>query len=87
MKRFFALTSVSVFAVLGLSIGVADAARPANQACVGKSFSALASSGPGFGQGVRGFAQDPNLPSLGVGIQALQAGGIDDGVVPNSCND
>lgn len=87
MKRLLVLTSASVIAVLGLSIGVAGAARPAHQACVGSSFSALASSGPGFGQGVRSFARDPNLPPLGADIQALQAGLVPDAVVPNTCND
>ena len=69
----------------------AGAAEPADQACVGESLSALATTqvSPGdFGAGVRGFAQDPNLPppGLGEGIQALQAGLVPDEVVPNTCN-
>ena len=63
----------------------AAAAEPANQACIGESFSALA--GPGFGQGVVEFAQQPGKPGLGDGIQALQAGVVPDFVVPNTCND
>ena len=62
----------------------AAAAEPANQACIGESFSALA--GPGFGEGVVSFAQQPGKPGLGDGIQALQAGLVPDFVVPNTCN-
>jgi hypothetical protein len=41
----------------------------------------------GFGQGVVGFAQGPTTrPGLGDGIQALQAGAVDDGLVANACN-
>ncbi len=66
-------------------------AQPANQACIGKSYSALATTQPfpgAFGGGVRGFAQDPNTaPGLGDGVQAVQAGVVPDDVVPNTCND
>jgi len=83
----------------GLAAGVtlasgsgAGAGEPANQACVGESLSALATTQPfpgAFGAAVVGFAQDPNLPppGLGDGIQALQAGLVPDDVVPNTCND
>ena len=71
--------------------GVASAATPANQACVGQSLSALATTQPSpgaFGAGVKGFAQDPtNQPGLGGGIQAPQAGAVPDALVPNTCND
>ncbi|MET1000572.1 MAG: hypothetical protein ABWZ15_02070 [Acidimicrobiia bacterium] len=91
MKRFVALSSISVIAVLGLTAGVADAGEPASQACVGESLSALAMNQPApgaFGGGVRGFAQAPDArPGLGDGIQALQAGVVPDDVVPNTCND
>ncbi|MET0511825.1 MAG: hypothetical protein ABW135_09120 [Thermoleophilaceae bacterium] len=76
--------------ILG-SGGVASAAPPASQACVGKSLSALATSQPSpgaFGAAVVGFAQAPDArPGLGDGIQALQAGVVPDEVVPNTCND
>jgi hypothetical protein len=66
----------------------AAAAEPANQACVGESFSALA--GPGFGPAIVFFAQvggpvDTRV-GLGDGIQLLQAGTVPDQVVPNTCN-
>ena len=86
MKRFYVL-SVTVLAVLGLSTGVAAAGQPANQACLGQTDSALATSQefPGqFGQGVVSFAQPGGL---GGGIQQLQAGFVPDEVVPNTCND
>ena len=86
MKRFFVL-SVTVLTVLGLSTGVAAAGQPANQACLGQTDSALATSqeNPGdFGQGVVSFAQPGGL---GGGIQLLQAGLVPDEVVPNTCND
>ena len=90
MKRFLAMSAVTLAAVAA-SAGAAGAAKPANQACVGESLSALASNQtvPGvFGTTVVGFAQDPNSPpGLGDGIQVFQAGAVDDEVVPNTCND
>jgi hypothetical protein len=78
----------------GITIGAgnpAGAGEPRTQACVGESFSALASNQPApgaFGQGVRSFAQDPAPPpGLGAGIQALQAGMVPDALVLNTCND
>ena len=90
MKRLFIVFSISLLAALGLNTGVAGASKPADQACVGESLSALAiGSQGGFGAGVVGFAQNPNLPPPGLGdaIQALQAGVVPDEVVPNTCND
>ena len=69
--------------------GTAQAGRPATQGCVGSTLSSLASdqSFPGqFGAGVRSFAQSPGKPGLGDGIQALQAGVVPDGTLPNTCN-
>ena len=70
--------------------GVASAAQPANQACLGESLSALATTQPApgaFGAGVVGFAQAPDgQPGLGDGIQALQAGQVPNAVLPNTCN-
>jgi hypothetical protein len=63
--------------------------EPANQACVGQSLSALAANQPSagsFGAAVVGFAQAPDLPGLGDGLQTLQAGLVPDAVVPNTCN-
>ena len=82
-------TGLAAGVVLG-SGSIAGAGTPASQACVGESLSALATTQPfpgAFGQGVRGFAQDPTTrPGLGDGIQALQAGSVPDDVVPNTCN-
>lgn len=88
MKRLFVIFAISLLAALGLNTGVAGASKPANQACVGESLSALAIGSQGaFGAGVVGFAQDPTTrPGLGDGIQAFQAGDVPDEVVPNTCN-
>lgn len=88
MKRLFVVFAVSLLAALGLNSGVAGAGQPANQACVGESLSALASTQPApgvFGQATRGFAQLPG--PHGGNIQAFQAGVVPDDVVPNTCND
>jgi hypothetical protein len=88
-----AAAAVGLAAGLIVSSGsIAGAGEPRNQACVGQSLSALATTQPfpgAFGAGVRGFAQDPNLPppGLGDGLQALQAGLVPDDIVPNTCND
>jgi hypothetical protein len=71
-----------------LSAVPAAAAEPANQACVGESFSAIA--GPFFGPGIVFFAQGggpvDTRPGLGDGMQLLQAGDVPDQAVPNTCN-
>jgi hypothetical protein len=80
--------TAGVALVSGLFALPAAAAEPANQACVGKSLSALA--GPGFGQGIVFFAQVGGpvntQPGLGDGMQLLLAGVVPDQVVPNTCN-
>ena len=89
MKRSHAICAVAL-AVVATGVGSVEAAEPANQACLGTSFSALATGqAPGvFGARVVGFAQDPgSRPGLGDGIQVLQAGVVPDGAVPNTCND
>ena len=90
MRGVISKVGVSFAIVAGVCGGIvseAGAAAPAAHACVGTTFSSLATAGPGLGQGVRGFAQDPtNRPGLGDGIQALQAGQVPDEVVLNTCN-
>jgi hypothetical protein len=90
MRRGISKVAVSFAIVAGACGGIASAAsaaEPAVQACVGTTFSSLATAGPRLGQGVRGFAQDPmNRPGLGDGIQSLQAGQVPNGVVPNTCS-
>jgi hypothetical protein len=84
------LIAGGVLALATIGVGSsAFAAEPANQACVGETFSALA--GPGFGRGVEYFAQLDVFPStrpgLGEGQQILLAGFVPDEAVPNTCND
>ena len=78
-------------AALASVAGVVDARSPARRGCYGESISALAGNQefPGaFGAGVKGFAQAPDgKAGLGDGVQLLQAGGVPDDVVPNTCND
>lgn len=88
--RTVAAAGVAAGMMIG-SAAMAGAGKPANHACVGESLSALATTQEvpgGFGAAVVGFAQDPQSPpGLGDGIQAFQAGLVDDEVVPNTCND
>jgi hypothetical protein len=92
--RRIRIAAAAVMVTAGVSLGsgsVASAGQPANQACVGESLSALATTQPfpgAFGGAVTGFAQDPaGRPGLGDAIQAAQAGQVPDEVVPNTCND
>jgi hypothetical protein len=89
LKRLLIVLSISFLAALGLNTGVAGAAsQPANQACVGESLSALATTQPfpgAFGAGTVSFAQEPG--PHGENIQAFQAGVVPDEIVPNTCND
>jgi len=72
----------------GSLTGSAHAAEPAEQACLGKFFSGLATAfGSGFGQEVSFFAQNAEafgLKNLGEGIQILQAG--ESLLFPEVCN-
>ena len=93
MRRIrIAAASLMVAAgLIGALAAPASAAKPANQACVGESLSALATNQPSngsFGAGARGLAQDPTTaPGLGDFVQAGQAGLVSDDVLPNTCND
>jgi len=94
MKRMI-VSAVFAFGLIGGGVGVAGAgvagaAEPNNQACVGESLSVLASNQPApgaFGAGVVFFAQAPDGFGLGNNIQFLQAGVVPDTIVPNTCND
>ena len=67
--------ALAAMAITGLvAPGVAGAAQPVVQACVGTTFSGAAHSLPPGGVG------------LGANIQQLQAGLVPDSVVPNTCN-
>ena len=90
IRRVSVAVGVTVLAVFTMA-GTAAARQPAVRACVGSTFStdvqAATASGQPAGQNVRSFAQDPfSPPGLGDGLQALQAGVVPDGVVPNTCN-
>ena len=84
LSRAIAATA-GVAIASGLFALPAAAAEPANQACIGESFSALA--GPGFGQGVVSFAQRPGSPDSVTGSRRCRPGWFPDQVVPNTCND
>lgn len=84
-------TAFSLLVVAGVCVpaAAASAAKPAAQACVGRTFSDGAHAlAPGeLGQLVRSFAQEPtSYPGIGDGIQAIQAGVVPDDVVDNACN-
>ena len=93
MRRALLRGSLS-FALAG-SIVIAGAApafaaKPVKPACVGGTFSGLATTQPvagDLGHGVAAFAQEPfNRPGIGDGIGFLAAGFVPDGLVPNVCN-
>lgn len=96
MKQKIATSIVAGVLLGGVGFGgVAGAAEPANQACIGDLFNGDAPENggpvPGAGETVSGIATDPGgqfgLASFGEGIQLLQAGVVPDEAFPNSCND
>lgn len=76
-----------MFAAAG---GTALAARPNNQACLGKDFSSYAQNFRPFGQVITSFAVG-GTPIIegGIGdeVQNHLAGLVPDAVLPNTCND
>ena len=75
-------TAATAWVLIGGSV---MAAMPANQACLGHDFRAYAEGGNSFGAFVSGLAA--GTQGVGAEIQAHQAGGIPDEVIPNTCND
>ena len=74
-------------AIMMCSPGAARAATPTVHGCFGESVSAVAAEWRPFGNFVSGTAQDPtNRPGIGDGVQAVQAGQVDDADFPNTCN-
>lgn len=74
--RVVAVIAAGICGTVGFATP-AQAAKPAEQACLGEFFSFSAQSfGVGFGQTVATFAQTPapGLKNFGEGIQNLQAG-------------
>ena len=66
------------------------AAKPNNQACLGKDFSGYAKAFQPFGQVLTTFAVNgtPVIEGgLGTEVQNHLAGNVPDSVLPNSCND
>lgn len=96
--RGIVLTSALVGALgsIGVGGGLAHAAQPNNQGCLGADFSTYArygtpdgsvlqnEPGSGFGQFNASLAQA--VPGLGLPIQIHLSGGIPDWYVANSCN-
>ena len=91
IRRVIITVAVAGGTIAGAT-GVAGAAEPVVQACVGTTFSGSAAAlpPPGVGTTVSFFAQNttgsqPN-PGLGDGIQQLQAGEVPDSGIANTCN-
>ena len=85
-----AIVAGALLGGIGLG-GVAEAAQPANQACVGDLFNGDApeNGGPvdGAGAVVSDLASNQVFGRFGDAIQALQTGTVPDEIFPNSCND
>lgn len=71
--------------ILVLSAAPADAAEPANPACLGRDVSTYARADGPHGALVSSLARTG--AGLGPLVQTHQAGLLPDAVVPNSCND
>lgn len=90
--KYKTVLGIVIVAIL-LGANMAQAAKPEQKACVGKSVSAVSTQfGRLFGEGVSILAQHPELipnsqgvfgtySSLGEGVQALQSGKIPDFIV------
>jgi len=88
MKKYLigAAVSAMVFATLASPV---LAAKPNNQACLGKDFSGYAKLFQPFGQTLITFApgDTPIIEGgLGAEVQNHLAGLVPDSVLPNSCN-
>jgi len=87
MKKKLLVPVTMAILAIAMFGGVASAAQPAIQGCLGETISTLA--GPGWGPGVSSFARfdepagrdDP--PGLGDEIQWLQAGNPT--LIPSAC--
>lgn len=87
MKMLFLATLVSGAILAAFIPGVSQAAKPNNQACLGRDISLYAQFGAGFGQFVRGAAQSSS--GIGEVVQAHLAGDVHEGPggLPVSCSD
>ena len=85
-KIVLVMEIVLVLAVAASTFSVTvAAAKPNNQACLGKDVSGYAQGGADFGGFVSGLASA--FQGVGEDIQAHLAGQVPDTVIPNSCND
>lgn len=75
----------AVAAIFASSAFPVFAAKPNNQACLGKDFSGYAQGGAVFGGFIAGLAS--STTGVGAEFQAHLAGEVPDVVIPNSCND
>lgn len=86
MKKLIGLALVVGILSLTLGSGLAMAAQPNNQGCLGTDISSAATGlGAGWGQFVASVAHTPN--GFGNEVQAHLAGLVPDEVMPNTCND
>ena len=85
--------SAATCMLIGLYASAASAAEPAQQGCLGETFSGYASSvePPLFGQTVVSAARVggplSTQPGFGDTVQILQAGDFPEAALPNTCND
>ena len=88
MRILSALAVIAVLVTIFMSATVL-AAKPNNQACLGKDFSGYAQGGADFGAFISGLASSTGLDGqTGIGgeIQLHLAGLVPDSTIPNSCN-
>ncbi len=86
MKKLIGLALVIGILSLTLGSGLAIAAQPNNQGCLGTDISTAATGlGVGWGEFAASVAQSPN--GFGDEVQAHLAGLVPDEVIPNTCND
>jgi hypothetical protein len=84
LPRAIAIAGTTVTLFGGMA-HTAQAAEPANQACLGHDISGYAQGGAQFGGFISGLAS--TTEGVGSEIQAHQAGAVPDTEIPNSCND
>jgi hypothetical protein len=86
MKRYIVRAGLILAVLLPAWASPAAAATPNNQGCLGADFSTYAQNGAGFGHFIESLAENATS-GVGVEIQLHMAGGVDDSVLMNSCND
>ena len=88
IRRLF-LAGVFVGVIAVATVSPVLAAKPADRACVGETFSAVVE--PGIGQLAATVAMEADFegdrPGLGQELQILQSGAVPDAIFANTCND